>query len=148
MDKTNTTEKEHKTVLIVEDSQSQALALTSLLESKGLKVISAATGADGFFLARKHIPDLAILDIFLPDITGLKICYMLRQDPKTNQIPVVLLTSKPRQELREESLETAGAVEFVPKDAFTEVVLLELLLKLNIIEEQSGPTSEKDRANE
>jgi hypothetical protein len=49
-----------------------------------------------------------------------------------------MLTSKPRQELREESLETAGAAEFVPKDAFTEVVLLELLLKLNIIDEKPG----------
>jgi twitching motility two-component system response regulator PilH len=135
MDEKNTPNKEQKTVLIVEDSQSQALALTSLLESKGLKVIWSSTGVDGFFLARKHIPDLAILDVFLPDITGLKICYMMGQDPKTNQIPVILLTSKPREELREESLETAGAVEFVPKDAFTEVVLLELLLKLNIIEE-------------
>ena len=135
MDEANTPNKEQKTVLIVEDSQSQALALTSLLESKGLKVIWSSTGVDGFFLARKHIPDLAILDVYLPDITGLKICYMMGQDPKTKPIPVILLTSKPREELREESLETAGAVEFVPKDAFTEVVLLELLLKLNIIEE-------------
>jgi CheY-like chemotaxis protein len=130
----NKSDEENKTVLIVEDSQAQALALASLLESKGLRVICAPNGVEGFCLARKHIPDLVILDIFLPDISGMKVCYMLRQDPKTNQIPVVLLTSKPRQELREESLETAGAVEFVPKDAFTEVVLLELLLKLNIIE--------------
>jgi len=140
MDLSNKPGKEKKTVLIVEDSQAQALALASLLESQGLNVLSAPNGVEGFCLARKHIPDLVILDIFLPDLSGMKVCYMLRQDPKTNQIPVVLLTSKPRQELREESLETAGAVEFVPKDAFTEVVLLELLLKLNIIEEQSRLT--------
>jgi chemosensory pili system protein ChpA (sensor histidine kinase/response regulator) len=140
MDLSNKPGKEKKTVLIVEDSQAQALALASLLESQGLNVLSAPNGVEGFCLARKHIPDMVILDIFLPDLSGMKVCYMLRQDPKTNQIPVVLLTSKPRQELREESLETAGAVEFVPKDAFTEVVLLELLLKLNIIEEKSRPT--------
>jgi CheY-like chemotaxis protein len=132
-DLTNNPENEKKNVLIVEDSPAQALALTSLLESQGLSVISTPNGVDGFVLARKHTPDVVILDINLPDISGMEICYILKQDPRTSHIPVVLLTAQPREEWREESKETAGALEFVPKDAFTEIVLLELLRKLKII---------------
>ena len=124
-----------KTVLIVEDSQAQLLAMASWIESLGLKAICASNGVEGFFLARKHTPDLAILDVFLPDMSGIQICYILKQDPKTSQIPIVVLTAHPRKDLREESLETAGAVEFVPKDNFTEMVLSQLLVKLNLIEE-------------
>lgn len=126
--------------MIVEDSPAQALALTSFLEGHGLNVISTPNGVDGFVLARKHIPDIVILDINLPDISGMQICYILKQDPRTSQIPVVLLTSQPREEWREESKETAGAWEFIPKDAFTEIVLLELLRKLNIITDELGNT--------
>ena len=68
----------------------------------------------------------------------MQICYILKQDPRTSHIPVVMLTSQPREEWREESKETAGALEFIPKDAFTEIVLLELLRKLKIIPEISS----------
>jgi CheY-like chemotaxis protein len=128
-----------KTVLVVEDSQSQALALVSLLEGEGLEVLCADNGMDGFWLARERRPDLVILDIYLPDMLGMEVCYIMKRDPKTSRIPVVLLTSQPRQELREEGIETAGAVEFIPKDAFTTAVLLKFLQKQGFIEDKSTP---------
>jgi CheY-like chemotaxis protein len=124
-----------KTVLVIEDSRSQALAMMTLLESKNLNVINASTGLDGFFLARTQVPDLVVLDIYLPDMTGIEVCYIMKRDPKTKNIPVVLLTSKPRKDLREEGVESAGAVEFIPKDAFTTAVLLQLLRDLRIVEQ-------------
>ena len=127
------TGKENRKILIVEDSRAQALAMASLLESKGLKVICASTAGEGFCLARKHLPDMVILDIFLPDMSGMKVCYILKQDPRTAHIPVVLLTAYPRQELRQEGVGTAGAIEFIPKDGLTEIVLLKLLHNLNMI---------------
>jgi two-component system cell cycle response regulator len=102
-----------------------------------LNVICAANGLDGFWLARERQPDLAILDIYLPDMLGMEVCYILKRDPLTWHIPVVLLTSRPRQDLKEEGLESAGAVEFIPKDAFTSAVLIKLLHKLNIINDHS-----------
>ncbi len=126
--------RSRKTILVIEDSQSQALAMTSLLEKENLKVICATNGLDGFWLARTNQPDLIILDIYLPDMLGLEVCYIIKKDPKTAHIPVVLLTERPRKDLRDEGIEHAGAVEFIPKDAFTTAVLLSLLQELKIIE--------------
>jgi CheY-like chemotaxis protein len=124
--------KSSKTILIVEDSPVQALALLKLLEQNGLGVLCAPNGQAGLSMARQYVPDLIILDIRMPGMDGLEACRRLKQDPRTTDIPIVLFTAHSEPEFLREGLER-GAVDFIPKDDFSEVVLLETLKQLNII---------------
>ncbi len=121
-----------KTVLIVEDSPVQALALAALLQSKGLQVISASNGLEGLEKAREQMPDIILLDFQMPEMDGLEACKHLKLDSRTTAIPVILLTSTTQDNIFTTSFEE-GAVEFIPKDAFSNMVLLETLRQLKIL---------------
>ena len=121
-----------KTALIVEDSPVQALSLLKLLERQGLNVICAPNGVAGLELAHKHLPDVIVLDIHMPEMDGLEACQRLKQNKNTSAIPVVLLTAHTETESLRAGLE-GGAVDFIPKDAFSDVVLLATLRQLTIL---------------
>jgi CheY-like chemotaxis protein len=121
-----------RTVLIVEDSPVQALALQQLLEDKGLQVFQAAEALAGLALAEKYIPDVIILDIELPVMNGIETCRRLKANPITQDIPVVILTAHGKSQLARQGLEL-GVADFIPKDAFSDRVLLETLRQLSIL---------------
>lgn len=82
-----------KTVLIVED-QIDFLAIQTLyLEHHGYRVLTANTGNEGVQSARDHKPDLILMDFLVPELDGIRATAELKSDPKTENIPVVLLTS-------------------------------------------------------
>ena len=121
-----------KTALIVEDSPVQALTLLRLLEKQGLNVICAPNGVAGLELAQKHLPDVVVLDIHMPEMDGLEACRRLKQDKNTSAIPVVLFTAHTEAEAFRAGLD-GGAVDFIPKDAFSDAVLLATLRQLSIL---------------
>jgi CheY-like chemotaxis protein len=125
----------HKTILIVEDSPAQALALEHLLEEQGLRVLWAPDGQAGVAMAQQHLPDAIVLDIEMPNMGGFEACRHLTGDARTSGIPIVMLT------VRDDAVSALrgidlGAIDFIPKDAFSEPVLLETLRQLRIL---SGP---------
>ncbi len=127
----------HKKILIVEDSTIQAESLRKLLEQQGLRVLCAPEGKVGIELARQWSPDVVILDVKLPDMDGFEVCRRLKDDPQTNNIPIVMLTVY--SELSNLRMGIyLGAVDFIPKDDFANVVLLETLRQLQILEESHG----------
>jgi CheY-like chemotaxis protein len=127
----------HKKILIVEDSTIQAESLRKLLEQQGLRVLCASEGKVGIELARQWSPDVVILDVKLPDMDGFEVCRRLKDDPRTNDIPIVMLTVY--SELSNLRMGIyLGAVDFIPKDDFANVVLLETLRQLQILEEAMG----------
>lgn len=121
-----------KTILIVEDSQVQVLAVLKLLENQPLNVLCAADGKAGLELARHDHPDVVILDIQMPEMNGLEVCRRLQSDPATAKIPVILLTTQDNPETLRQGFDD-GAVDFIPKDAFYETILVETLKQLAII---------------
>ncbi len=123
-----------KTVLVVEDSRLQALALQQLLEEKGLVVLRAPNGRVGVSMAKQYLPNAIILDIQMPEMGGLGACRRLRQDPATSGIPIVMLTAFSEPATLVQGLEY-GAVDFIPKDAYSDRVLLETLRQLHILPE-------------
>lgn len=123
--------KEYKTVLIVEDSAVQTLVLKRLLERRGLKVLCAYDGLEGVASAREFLPDLIILDIQMPEMSGLEACNVIKRDPRTHDIPVIILTAHAQPEMLREGL-GSGAIDFIPKDAFSEMVLLKTLDQLGV----------------
>jgi DNA-binding response OmpR family regulator len=76
------------TVLLVEDDPDNRQLMSIILRGAGLHVVEAGTGAEALRLARDR-PDLVILDVNLPDVSGFEICRCLRADPATRSVPVL-----------------------------------------------------------
>jgi two-component system cell cycle response regulator DivK len=82
-----------KTVLIVEDNELNMKLFNDLLEAFGYKTVKTRDGRKAVELAREHRPDLIIMDIQLPEISGLKVTQLLKDDKDLAAIPVVAVTA-------------------------------------------------------
>jgi two-component system phosphate regulon response regulator PhoB len=85
-------------ILLVEDDVSLQKSLAFILEKEGFKVLSTQTGEEAVIITRKEKPDLILLDIILPGIDGYKVCQILKKDPQTANIFIILLTGKRKLE--------------------------------------------------
>ena len=82
-----------KTVLIVEDNELNMKLFHDLLEAHGYATVGTRNGIEALELARKHRPDLIIMDIQLPEVSGLEVTKWLKDDPELKTIPVVAVTA-------------------------------------------------------
>jgi len=82
-----------KKVLLVDDDVDFGEATKLLLESKGYEVVLAYDGKDGLEKVRAEKPDLVILDVMMPEMSGYDVCVVLKADPELKKIPVILLTA-------------------------------------------------------
>nr|MBN1228123.1 response regulator [Anaerolineae bacterium] len=101
-------------ILIVDDEELILDLLHALLSNAGYTVYSALDGAQALAAARKHQPDLILLDVKLPNMSGIEVCQQLRADDRTGHIPVVLTTGYEPAASRVDAL-WAGAVDYVSK---------------------------------
>ena len=102
-------------VLIVEDNLSTQTVLGRLLNVIGITNISfASDGIEGLTKATELQPDLIILDITMPRMDGYEVMHRLKQDKKTNSIPVLIQTASDNRETREKTF-SAGATDFITK---------------------------------
>jgi CheY-like chemotaxis protein len=104
-------------VLLVDDEPDQVEMYQLGLELAGFEVISAFNGTDGIRLAIERRPDAVVLDIRLPDITGWDVCGILKADPRTTHIPVVILTAAATATLPEQ-VEGSGCAAYLVKPCF------------------------------
>lgn len=126
--------KFNKTVLIVEDSPSQVVALQWFFEQEGLQVLHAPNGRAGVDMAQEHMPDVIVMDIEMPEMNGFEACRAIKSNPQTADIPVVILTAHgDRASMVLRGIES-GATDFVPKDPFSYTVILETLHQLRILD--------------
>ena len=100
--------------LLIEDSKSLAEVLSGVLKLRGIEVFVASDGVSGIEMAKKEKPDLILLDLMLPKISGYDVCKKLKEDNTTWRIPVVVMStlSKPEQIDRAKA---AGADHFIKK---------------------------------
>ncbi len=82
-----------KTVLIVEDNELNMKLFHDLLEAHGYRTVGTRNGIEALDLARKHKPDLVLMDIQLPEVSGLEVTKWLKDDPTLKSIPVVAVTA-------------------------------------------------------
>ncbi len=82
-----------KTVLVVEDNDLNMKLFHDVLEAHGYNVLQAKDGMEGWRLAREHRPDLILMDIKLPDISGLEVTKWLKDDETLKSIPVIAITA-------------------------------------------------------
>ncbi len=82
-----------KTVMIVEDNELNMKLFHDLLEANGYHTVQTRTGVEAVPLARQHKPDLILMDIQLPEVSGLEVTGWLKADPELRAIPVVAVTA-------------------------------------------------------
>lgn len=82
-----------KTILIVEDNELNMKLFNDLLQAHGYDTVQTSDGREAIGLAREHHPDLILMDIQLPDISGLEITKMLKADDDMKDIPVIAVTA-------------------------------------------------------
>jgi two-component system cell cycle response regulator DivK len=82
-----------KSVMIVEDNELNMKLFNDLLESRGYTVIQTRSGLEALDLARAHMPDLILMDIQLPEVSGLVVTKWLKDDDQLAHIPVVAVTA-------------------------------------------------------
>ena len=80
-------------ILIVEDNKFDGRLLTDILESRGYETLQTGDGSEAVNLALANLPDLILMDIQLPEISGLEVTRRLRGDERSRQIPIVAVTA-------------------------------------------------------
>jgi len=126
------------TILIVDDEPEGIELVEFNLKQSGFAVASAADGAEAIRKARSLRPDLIVLDVMLPEIDGFEVCKMLRRDPSTAGVPIIMLTAKAGEIDRVLGLEL-GADDYVTKPFSPR----ELLLRIKKVLERGRPTAVK-----
>jgi two-component system, cell cycle response regulator DivK len=82
-----------KTVLIVEDNELNMKLFNDLLETRGCRIVQTRQGVEAMDLARKHRPDLILMDIQLPEVSGLQVTQWLKDDDELRAIPIIAVTA-------------------------------------------------------
>jgi DNA-binding response OmpR family regulator len=101
--------------ILVVDDEPEAVELVEFnLKQAGFSVMTAADGAEALNKARTTPPNLIVLDLMLPEISGLEVCKMLRRDPATAAVPIIMLTAKAAEIDRVLGLEL-GADDYITK---------------------------------
>ncbi|RMD70810.1 MAG: response regulator [Gammaproteobacteria bacterium] len=82
------------TVLIVDDSPTDIHVLKTMLEKNGYRTLAASNGEEGIQVARQAHPDIILMDIVMPGMSGFQAIRQLSQDPETQSIPVIVVSTK------------------------------------------------------
>lgn len=101
-------------ILIVEDETDIVTLLRYNLEKEGFRTIAASDGEEALLLAGEQTPNLLLLDWMLPLMSGLEVCRQLRRNPKTRDIPVIMLTARGEEADRVRGL-NSGADDYITK---------------------------------
>jgi two-component system, OmpR family, alkaline phosphatase synthesis response regulator PhoP len=109
-------------ILVVEDEEDILELVKYNLAKEGYRVSAAASGEAGLKTARNSLPDLIVLDLMLPGIDGLEVCKILKNDSKTQHIPVIMLTAKGEESDIITGLEI-GADDYLPKPFSPKVLI-------------------------
>jgi DNA-binding response OmpR family regulator len=109
-----TPERRPPVALIAEDDRDIRELVTTKLTAAGYQVLSYGNGPEALAATHQHRPDVALLDVMMPGISGLEILTRLQKDPATATIPVILLTAK-SQEFDINSGFAVGAADYIVK---------------------------------
>lgn len=127
-----------KKILVVDDEADVLDMVCMNLRSAGFGVITAETGAVALQKARTETPDLIVLDIMLPEMTGLEVCKALKKDNSTAAIPIIMLTAKAEEVDRVVGLEL-GADDYVSKPFSPRELVLRVKSVLRRGQEKTAP---------
>ena len=91
--KTDHEKKKTPTILVVDDNQQNLELLQAYLEDVDCRTIPAHDGLEALEIMGKTLPDLILLDVMMPKMSGFEVCKRVKNDPRTNDIPVIMVTA-------------------------------------------------------
>ncbi|KKJ76624.1 MULTISPECIES: response regulator [Kiloniella] len=103
-----------KTVLVVEDNELNMKLFHDLLEAQGYNILQSKDGMEALSIARTHKPDLILMDIQLPEVSGLEVTKWLKEDDNLRAIPVIAVTAFAMKG-DEEKIREGGCEAYIPK---------------------------------
>lgn len=127
-------------IVIIEDERDLAELLAFNLEKEGWRTIIALDGKTGFDLVSAELPDIVILDLMLPEISGTEVCKLLRKQESTASIPIIMVTAKGEEIDRVVGFEV-GADDYLVKPFSAR----ELLLRIKAILRRTTPDVKVDK---
>jgi DNA-binding response OmpR family regulator len=101
-------------ILFIEDDEPTRTLVCAVLVRSGYRTLEAATAEEGLSLVRRESPDLVLLDVGLPGMSGLEACELLRKEPSTARLPIIMLTSFGHHTAKVRGLDM-GADDYVVK---------------------------------
>ena len=128
-------------ILVVDDEPDAIELIRFNLKASGYEVLTAEDGEEALAKARKFSPDMILLDVMLPEIDGLEVCKIVRRDPATASLPIIMLTAKASEIDRVLGLEF-GADDYVTKPFSPR----ELMLRVrNLLKRKESSKEEVER---
>lgn len=124
------TKRVHPKILVIDDDPTAIELIELILESEGYEVVKSYGGKEGIDVVIKEKPDLVILDLIMPEVSGFNIAYQMRQNPETKNIPIIILTSMEIDPETREKMESF-VTTIISKQKFTKK---DLLKEINSIE--------------
>jgi DNA-binding response OmpR family regulator len=103
-----------QTILVVDDDLDTLTLIGLTLQRRGFAVLKAQSGPEALEKLQTDLPDLIILDVMMPHMDGYEVCRIVKADPRTTQVPVVMLTAKAQTASQLEGFR-AGAVDYITK---------------------------------
>lgn len=117
-------------IALIEDDEVLSIVIQEELSKAGFDVLLASDGEKGTKIVMSKKPDLVLLDLMLPKKSGFDVLKELKEDPKTKNIPVVILTSLSMDESIQKALQS-GAADYFIKSQHTALELVEIIKKWN-----------------
>ncbi len=131
-----------KRILIIEDDRDIVELVRYNLEQEGFSVAAVGEGASGLAQIRKSPPNLLLLDLMLPKLSGLEICKAVRREPSLNRLPILMLTARGEESDRVVGLEL-GADDYVTKPFSPRELVARIKALLRRTSDASGSETEK-----
>ena len=136
-----------KKILVVDDESDVSTLVAYHLKAKGYQVEVVNDPNRSLGTARTFRPDLVILDVMMPDLSGIQICRLLRADAQLKKIPVIFLTAKAEENDRVQGLET-GADDYICKPFSTKELVLRVQTILRRLTESADETPKRLQVGE
>ena len=130
------------TIMIVEDEQAISLLLKYNLEKAGYETIQISHGNRVISAVEKYLPSLILLDWMLPEISGLELCKIIRNNPELKNIPIIMLTAKGQEEDKVIGL-SAGADDYVTKPFSVPELLARIKTNLRRVSTTTAPVKKE-----
>lgn len=132
--------EEQKTVIVIEDEPDAAEMFAEMMRVSGFRVLKTYSSTPAISMVAKELPDVVILDIMMPDVSGLEVLRFMRREPKLKNIPVIVVSARSMPSDVKEGLE-AGATEYLTKP----VGYLDLKQAVDqVMQKQQTDTTSKD----
>jgi two-component system phosphate regulon response regulator PhoB len=129
----------NKRILVAEDEPDVLALISSNLQNAGFNVIKAENGLAALNQAKETLPSLIVLDLMMPELSGLEVCKLLKREPQTSQIPIIMLTAKAEEVDRIVGLEL-GADDYLTKPFSPR----ELVLRVKSVMRRAGGAAEPE----